>query len=162
MEEESGLTFEPQAVIAVESMSHQWIRVTMTGDTYMCMHVYVLCYIYYHVTGQVTGGQLKTTAQADKESLQARWFSQDELRSVHLRARDICPLIEAGRRWAGGKRYGGLPVLVGHVSSTLRLILATHDGSHLLVLVRAGEGGTTHFPIASTDNHLEEEVRVSW
>lgn len=32
VEEESGLTFEPEAVIAVECMSgHAWVRVTLAG-----------------------------------------------------------------------------------------------------------------------------------
>ena len=31
VEEESGLTFEPEAVILVECLSAMWVRVTFTG-----------------------------------------------------------------------------------------------------------------------------------
>ena len=36
-----------------------------------------VCVCVYVVTGHVTSGSLKTPAEADKESLQARWLSAD-------------------------------------------------------------------------------------
>ena len=110
----------------------------------------------------MTGGTLKTTAQADKESLQAAWFDQKALKSVNLRARDVCPLIDIGRRWAGGKKYGGLPVSVGHVSSSLRLVLVVVDGTELLVLTRA-EGGvvSTQLPVMSVSHDIGTGLMVS-
>lgn len=112
------------------------------------------------------GGSLKTTAQADKESLQAGWFSQQQLRGpvgLNLRAGDILPLIEAGRRWSSaGSKSGGLPVEMGHVSSFLRLILIAKDSKQLLVLVRTA-GNTTHFPVVTTDfaDNIQEGLKVS-
>jgi len=32
---------------------------------------------YHFITGKVVGGKLKTTSEADKESLQAGWFTSD-------------------------------------------------------------------------------------
>lgn len=47
------------------------------------------------MTGKVTGGVLKTLAQADKESLQAKWISN--LDDLSLRAMDIVHLVEKAR-----------------------------------------------------------------
>lgn len=47
------------------------------------------------LTGKVTGGVLKTLAQADKESLQAKWISN--LDDLSLRAMDIVHLVEKAR-----------------------------------------------------------------
>ena len=53
------------------------------------------------------GGRLKTTAEADSESLQAKWIR--DLKTLTLRAKDIIPLIEKGE--------GGL-----HAQSTFVLL----------------------------------------
>ncbi len=113
--------------------------------------------------GQVTGGSLKTTAQADSESLQAGWFSKQELNFTHMRASDILPLIETGREWTRGRtKHGGLPVLLGHVSSSLRLILVAHDNAQLVVLTRSGQGSTSFPVVDSNDFHqaMEKELKV--
>lgn len=110
----------------------------------------------------MSGGSLKTTAQADKESLQAGWFTPQELRLVRLRASDVSPLIELGRQWSRGRRYGGLPVEVGHVSSSLRLIMVARDNAQLLVLVRTKGLGSTRFPTVELGYHnIREKVQVS-
>ena len=49
------------------------------------------------VTGTVVGGKLKTPADADSESLQAKWI--DDLSELTLRASDVLPLIERGRQY---------------------------------------------------------------
>ena len=51
----------------------------------------------YVVTGEVTGGRLKTPADADKESLQAKWIS--DLGELSLRANDVLTLVEKGRQY---------------------------------------------------------------
>ena len=53
VKEESGLDFEPEGLIAVECHSHYWVRFTLGG--------------------RIVGGSLKTPAQADRESIQAKW-----------------------------------------------------------------------------------------
>ena len=109
----------------------------------------------------MSGGSLKTTAQADKESLQAGWFTPQELRLTRLRATDVSPLIDTGREWSGGKRYGGLPVEVGHVSSSLRLIMVARDDARLLVLVRTQALGSTRFPTVEIGySNIDATVKV--
>ena len=70
--EESGLVFQPSGLICVEQNTGQWMRFIFAGD--------------------VTGGNLKTTAEADAESLQAAWIGN--LQSVRLRSRDILRVID--------------------------------------------------------------------
>ena len=111
--------------------------------------------------GRVTGGSLKTTEQADRESLQAGWFNKQELTSLQLRARDILPLIETGREWVRrGRKYGGLPVQLGHVCSSLRLILVVRDSAQLLMLVRSDQRSTTNFPVVDLNHILDKELKV--
>ena len=40
-----------------------------------CVYIVINC--KYTCTGKIVGGKLKTTAEADKESLQAGWFTSD-------------------------------------------------------------------------------------
>ncbi len=143
MLEESGFEFEPEALIAVESHCHLWVRFT--------------------VSGRVVGGSLKTTEQADKESLQAGWFSADIktlVREVQLRAKDILPLVEKAGEWFKKPLFSGLPVLVGHVSSSQRVVLV-HDGSEeLCVLVSKESGGSIQLPVClfSRDMHFDNSI----
>ena len=57
VKEESGMDFEPEALLAVECHAHSWVRFTLGG--------------------RIVGGALKTPAQADRESLQAQWQPVD-------------------------------------------------------------------------------------
>ena len=54
VKEESGLDFEPEALLSVECHTHTWVRFTLGG--------------------KIVGGALKTLAEADSESLQAQWY----------------------------------------------------------------------------------------
>ena len=58
--EETGLHFQPTAILTVESQRY-WRRFTFTG-----------C---------IVGGTLKTTENSDKESLQAKWLCVDKIES---------------------------------------------------------------------------------
>lgn len=58
VKEESGLDFEPETLLSVECQSYSWVR--------------------FSLGGRIVGGQLKTVAQADKESLQAQWYPVDQ------------------------------------------------------------------------------------
>ena len=57
VKEESGLDFEPEALLSVECHAHSWVRFTLGG--------------------RIVGGDIKTAAQADQESLQAQWQPAD-------------------------------------------------------------------------------------
>lgn len=73
--EETGLEVECTTLLMVECAGGSWIR--------------------YVLTGIVTGGQLKTLAQADDESLQAKWVA--DISELSLRGSDILPLIQKAR-----------------------------------------------------------------
>ena len=74
MLEETGLEMEPTTLLSVECASKAWFRFVLTG--------------------KVIGGRLKTPADADSESLQAKWVK--DLSEVNVRANDIYPIIERG------------------------------------------------------------------
>ena len=74
--EETGLEIELTTLLLVETAAGSWYR--------------------FVVTGSVTGGKLKTPADADSESLQAKWIG--DLTDFPLRAGDVLPLIERGRQ----------------------------------------------------------------
>lgn len=65
---------EPTTLLGVECASKAWFRFVMTGN--------------------VVGGRLKTPADADSESLQAKWIKN--IKEINLRAHDIYPIIERG------------------------------------------------------------------
>lgn len=96
--EETGLEFEPSALLSVEFQSLYWIRFTFTG--------------------QITGGELKTEEKADKESLRSQWIPWKQLTSqewqLRLRSADIMPLITQTLKWYSedeGKKVQVLPNL---------------------------------------------------
>lgn len=73
------------------------------------------------------GGRLKTPAEADSESLQAKWVS--DLGELSLRASDVGPLVAAGRQhWAAMKAKEAwhpalLPAGRHHARLLLRLLI---------------------------------------
>ena len=70
------------------------------GSYYTPVSFYTLGGSWYRfvVTGDVTGGRLKTPADADAESLQAKWIG--DLAELSLRANDVIPLVDRGRQFA--------------------------------------------------------------
>lgn len=130
------MTFDPQALIAVECRSFQWVRFTFTGQSRFSSDPE--CHLPATSIGNITGGSLKTPAQEDRESIQAGWFSSDPAQlstDVPLRAWDCLSLVMLGREWykerereGGRPPFSGLPALVGHVSSSLRIIVVNIDG----------------------------------
>lgn len=112
---------------------------------------------------------MKTPAEADGESLQAGWFNRKGLSEVHLRAPDILPLIDVGRKWVamteGRRPEVALPVEVGHVSTSFRLVILYSSGEEMLVLTARSEidkHSTTLFPIAeiSYTDSVKETIKV--
>lgn len=79
--------------------------------------------------GHVTGGTLKTPDKADKESIQAEWFSFDENSFPPLRAHDILKLIQLASKWysEGCSINRSLTAHTGHVNSTMRIIAVHVD-----------------------------------
>lgn len=78
--EETGLTFQPTSIVCIDSQGTFWFRFTFVGS--------------------ITGGKLKSLKEEDKESMEAGWFTPQEVFStLTLRGEDICPLINTGLKW---------------------------------------------------------------
>ncbi|XP_038073648.1 8-oxo-dGDP phosphatase NUDT18-like isoform X2 [Patiria miniata] len=110
--EETGLEFQPSTVVWVESnhLFGYWMRFTFVG-----------C---------ITGGRLKTLEEADKESLQARWMSIEDIQGqvgIRLRAHDVMYLIQTAlaylQRDASQRHTPIMPVLNPHKHMCIRVIL---------------------------------------
>ncbi|KAL9965770.1 hypothetical protein ACROYT_G029614 [Oculina patagonica] len=106
--EETGLSFQPISIICVDSQGSSWFRFTFVGF--------------------ITGGKLKTLEEQDKESMEAGWFATQEVfTSLLLRARDICPLINAAVKWYETKQENPicrlLPVKKAHSHIVVRLLV---------------------------------------
>ncbi|XP_077079369.1 8-oxo-dGDP phosphatase NUDT18 [Siphateles boraxobius] len=77
VKEEAGIDCQPITLLLVQEQGPQWVRFTFLAEE--------------------TGGSLKTTAEANAESLQAQWWDRES--PLPLRARDILPLIDAGMKY---------------------------------------------------------------
>ena len=109
---------------------------------------------------------MKTPDQADKESLQANWFEADTNslpQKLHLRAYDILPLIDAGKAWQRSKLLTSLPVDVGHVSASTRLVVAyctsSSDEGQVSVLMEGSNDSSTRLPIYVIDRTFCDPIR---
>ncbi|XP_062855440.1 8-oxo-dGDP phosphatase NUDT18 [Trichomycterus rosablanca] len=109
VKEEAGLDCEPITMLLVEEQGQQWIRFTFLA--------------------QVKGGSLKTTAEADAESLQAQWWDREA--PLSLRGRDILSLIDAGFRYRETVRFPVcLPVNLPCAVVCQRLLLTFISNTH--------------------------------
>lgn len=106
-------------MLGIECASKAWFRFIITGD--------------------VIGGRLKTPADADKESLQAKWIRN--INEVDLRSSDILSIIEKGRNYYQLKRTNKLaqqwhvpimPIIRPHKKLLLRLIVIVRQKSRYL------------------------------
>lgn len=133
--EETGLSFQPISIICVDSQGTSWFRFTFVGF--------------------ITGGKLKTLEEQDKESMEAGWFSTQEVfTSLLLRARDICPLINAGVKWYETKQENPicrlLPVKKAHNHIVVRLLVVKRQESDnnksifCLLLDKAASDNNSH------------------
>lgn len=104
--EETGLIIEPKTLILVECASGSWFRFVFIGD--------------------ISGGNIKTSEQANEESLQARWVHNIE--DLPLRSNDIIPLIERGKNYIlnkSGSQHPHLMPLSKPLSKLLLQIIIT-------------------------------------
>lgn len=88
--QETGFDFEPTTLLKVESSHGTWFR-----------------FVY---TGNVIGGELKTVAKADQESLQASYIS--DISKLTLRSPDCLKLIDLGREYLKHRAEWHTPQLV--------------------------------------------------
>lgn len=133
VKEETGLEFEVTSLLLVESAGGCWFR--------------------FVVTGHVIGGRLKTPADADSESLQAKWV--EDISKMSLRANDILPHIERGKLnylSATGSRPEPwhppvLPALRPHKRLLLRAVILIRKKSNNRVHVLVSEKVGAHLPV---------------
>ncbi|XP_050348453.1 8-oxo-dGDP phosphatase NUDT18 [Nymphalis io] len=127
--EETGLHFRADTLLVVETAGGTWFRFVLTG--------------------KIIGGELKTPAKADKESLQAKWIFN--LQEISLRANDILHLIDKAKLYK--QSHPGvswhkniLPAPVPHLKDLMRLIVLIKKRSTNRLHVLLSEKTTLHFP----------------
>ncbi|KAH8375910.1 8-oxo-dGDP phosphatase NUDT18 [Drosophila serrata] len=132
--EETGLNAELNTLLAVEAAGGSWFRFVLTG--------------------RITGGRLKTPADADAESIQARWVRSPK--DVPLRANDILNIIEIGRAYHRGQKipssptalwHGNiLPTRFSHKRNYLRVLAVARKRAHNSLNILVSEKNVHHFP----------------
>jgi len=129
--EETGLEFDPTTLLMVESNGGAWFR--------------------FIVTGYVVGGRLKTPEEADDEALQAMWVP--DLAQLPLRAKDILPLVEIGRRFRAANANKEpwhnllLPSIHPHQSLLLRTFIVGINSTNNKVNVLVSQETSPHLPL---------------
>ncbi|XP_018926764.1 8-oxo-dGDP phosphatase NUDT18-like [Cyprinus carpio] len=86
VKEEAGIDCQPITLLMVQEQGPKWVR--------------------FVILAEEKGGSLKTTAEADSESLQAQWWDRES--PLPLRAPDVLPLIDAGIKY---RRNPSFPML---------------------------------------------------
>lgn len=128
--EETGLVVKITTLLAVESAGGSWFR--------------------FVVTGKIVGGELKTPACADSESLQAKWI--DDLNSLNLRASDIITIVEIARTYYRRNPVDPswhrdiLPAQKPHHKNYLRLVIGIRKKTSGRVNILLSEKTAYHFP----------------
>ncbi|XP_032187999.1 8-oxo-dGDP phosphatase NUDT18 isoform X2 [Mustela erminea] len=127
VKEEAGLHCEPLTLLSVEERGPSWIRFVFLA--------------------RATGGILKTSKEADAESLQAGWYPRTSL-PTPLRAQDILHLVELAAQYRQQARH---PLLLPQelpCSLVCQRLVATFT-SVQTVWVLVGRGGMPHLPITA-------------
>ncbi|KAF7694896.1 8-oxo-dGDP phosphatase NUDT18 [Silurus meridionalis] len=120
VKEEAGFECQPITMLLVQESGREWIRFTFLAE--------------------VTGGSLKTTSEADSESLQARWWDRES--PLTLRSMDITRLIDAGLKYRQKPRFPvcnpvNMPCSV--VCQRLLLVFSCSERIWLLVVKHAAD-----------------------
>ncbi|XP_071961118.1 8-oxo-dGDP phosphatase NUDT18-like isoform X2 [Antedon mediterranea] len=143
--EESGLLFHPSTIIYIDTslIWGYWIRITYTG--------------------YITGGYLKSLANADEESLQAKWCTLDEIKSrqsLTLRGEDIVPIINTAYQFFNKSpscRHAMiLPTHHPHKHMCMRIILIKQKQGSLEILVCTDD--VPHLPIVKDSVMYQDSI----
>ncbi|XP_044138878.1 8-oxo-dGDP phosphatase NUDT18 isoform X1 [Bufo gargarizans] len=119
--EETGLLCQPLTLLVVEERGGSWVRFVFLA--------------------QETGGVLKPSAAADKESLQASWWDTES--ALPLRSRDILPLIKLALEYRRLPSHPSiLPQLCPSPFLVLRLLLVWTSPGGIQIL----QSSTGHLP----------------
>ncbi|CAG7829748.1 unnamed protein product [Allacma fusca] len=127
--EETGIDFEPTTLLMAESAAGSWFRFVLTGN--------------------VLGGRLKTPAEADSESLQAKWVS--DIKTLQLRSSDILPLIQKGVEYHNNRNEPWhaktMPTNIAHKKLYMRFIIGVRRRANNRVTVLVSEKDHVHIPV---------------
>ncbi|KAJ7993796.1 hypothetical protein DPEC_G00258430 [Dallia pectoralis] len=136
VKEEAGYDCQPITLVLVQEQGPEWIRFVFLAE--------------------ITGGSLKTPAEADSESLQAEWWDQES--PLTLRGQDILRLISAALKYREKPWHPvANPIDIGCHVIVQRLLLtfSSPDGTLWLLL---GNTKELHLPLAvSSKTHT-----VTW
>lgn len=97
-----------------------------------------------------SGGELKTPAQADSESLQAKWVKN--VQELSLRANDIVDVIDKARAFHSRSRREPwhenlLPILNPHTRLLMRLVVCIKQRASNRIHVLLSEKNEVHLPL---------------
>lgn len=140
--EEAGIECQPITLLLVQEQGPKWVRFIFLAEE--------------------TGGSLKTTAEADDESLQAHWW--DRKSPLPLRGRDILTLIDAGIKylrnpWFPVTHPVDFPCHVVCQRLFLTFISSKADNDDRLWLLMSNNNAIPHLPIAvSFRTHISKAV----
>ncbi|XP_048186559.1 8-oxo-dGDP phosphatase NUDT18 isoform X2 [Perognathus longimembris pacificus] len=127
VKEEAGLHCDPVTLLSVEERGPAWIRFVFLA--------------------RPTGGALKTSKEADAESLQAGWFPRLSL-PTPLRARDVLYVVESAARYL---QQASHPLVLPQelpCSLVCQRLVATFTNVQT-VWVLVGTVGVPHLPITA-------------
>ncbi|KAM8764398.1 8-oxo-dGDP phosphatase NUDT18 [Rhynchonycteris naso] len=127
VKEEAGLHCEPVTLLSMEERGPSWIRFVFLA--------------------QPTGGVLKTSKEADAESLQAAWYPRSLL-PTPLRAHDILHLVELAAQYRLQARHPLILPQELSCSLVCQRLVATFT-SVQTVWVLVGTVGMPHLPITA-------------
>ncbi|XP_032144342.1 8-oxo-dGDP phosphatase NUDT18 [Sapajus apella] len=127
VKEEAGLHCEPETLLSVEERGPSWVRFVFLA--------------------RPTGGILKTSKEADAESLQAAWYPRTSL-PTPLRAHDILHLVELAAQYRQQARH---PIILPQElpCDLVCQRLVTTFTSVQTVWVLVGTVGMPHLPVTA-------------
>ncbi|XP_075412668.1 8-oxo-dGDP phosphatase NUDT18 isoform X1 [Tenrec ecaudatus] len=127
VEEEAGLHCEPVTLLCVEERGPAWVRFVFLA--------------------RPTGGILKTSKDADAESLQAGWYPRTSL-PAPLRAHDILHLVELAARYCQQATHPAVLPQELPCSLVCQRLVATFTSAQM-VWVLVATGGKPHLPVTA-------------
>lgn len=141
--EETGLHIKPTGLVSIEFDGPSWMRFTFTG--------------------RVEAGTLKT--KADSESIQAQWFSQDNINVKTLRSRDALGLIDETTKYLekfkkGTNSFKVLPLGIKQTLQVWRMaiVFSHQDSLYILNAVNKPKG---HLPIGCFSGEVSNPKEVA-
>ncbi|CAL1528887.1 unnamed protein product [Lymnaea stagnalis] len=148
VKEESGFDCDLTTLISVEVSSHTWMRFTFTG--------------------KITGGKLKTPEQQDEESIQAKFFSNEEFQASIgiLRHGDILKVVELAKKYWDSEITHRipctLPVICPHKLLINRVVVIDRANTNTIAMnILANKKSGLHIPTALINHSKGSSIAIS-